>query len=150
VKHRRYRFRTITSITNPAIGRSIAMTHPTQASRAQDLEVLLRLNRGYVHAAETSDVRWYDEHLADDYMASNPDGSLCDKAGFLERIRRPYPGTQLESVDPRIPFAGELALVHSGFRYQRPDGTTGTGRYTDVYARRGAQWLCISAHFNRN
>ena len=60
------------------------MTDPTQASRAQDLEVLLRLNRGYVHAAQTSDVRWYDEHLADDYMASNPDGSLCDKAGFLE------------------------------------------------------------------
>lgn len=123
---------------------------PAPAARAPDLEVLHALNRGYVRAAEVADVRWYDQHLADDYMASNPDGSLCDKAGFLQRIARPYPGRNLETVDPRIRFVGDLALVHSGFRYERADGSAGSGRYTDIYARRGGQWLCISAHFNRN
>src|SRR3990172_9222016 len=48
------------------------------------------LNRGYLLAAEKSDVAWYAKHLAEDYMATNPDGSLVDRAGFLARIGRPY------------------------------------------------------------
>jgi hypothetical protein len=128
------------------------MTQATQAppqAGAQDLEILHDLNRGYVRSAETSDVRWYDEHLADDFVASNPDGSIADKAAFLARVARPYPGSHLAAVDPRIRFVADLALVHSAFRYDKPDGSTGSGRYTDVYARRGDRWLCVSAHFNR-
>ena len=60
------------------------------ASRADDLETLEALNRGYLLAAEKSDVAWYAEHLAEDYRATNPDGSFVDKAGFLARIGRPH------------------------------------------------------------
>ena len=56
---------------------------PTDAKVIETLEVL---NRGYLLAAEKRDVGWYAEHLAEDYMATNPDGSLVDRAGFLERI----------------------------------------------------------------
>ena len=44
---------------------------------------------------------------------------------------------------------GDLALIHGGFRYRKPGGQAGSGRYTDVYARRQGRWLCVSAHFNR-
>ena len=60
------------------------------ASRTDDLETLEALNRGYLLAAEKSDVAWYTEHLAEDYRATNPDGSFVDKAGFLARIGRPH------------------------------------------------------------
>lgn len=40
-------------------------------------------------------------------------------------------------------------MLHAGFRYDKPDGSAGTGRYTDVWARREGRWLCVSAHFNR-
>jgi hypothetical protein len=40
------------------------------------LETLEALNRGYLLAGEKADVAWYDAHLAPDYMATNPDGSL--------------------------------------------------------------------------
>ena len=116
---------------------------------ASDLETLQELNRHYVRAAETSDVGWYAEHLADDFLSSSVDGSLTDRAGFLARVARPYPGATLEAVDVRIRILGDVALIHAGFRYARPDGTAGTGRYTDVWARRGGRWLCVSAHFNR-
>jgi hypothetical protein len=49
----------------------------------------------------------------------------------------------------RIRLVGELALVHAGFHYTKPDGQAGTGRYTDIYAQRRGRWLCVSAHFNR-
>jgi ketosteroid isomerase-like protein len=116
---------------------------------ANDLETLQALNRSYVRSAETSDVRWYEEHLADDFLSTNPDGSLADRAGFLARMARPYPGSNLAAVDVRIRMLGEIAIIHAGFTYTRPDGQAGTGRYTDVWARRQGRWLCVSAHFTR-
>src|SRR5215213_8891909 len=104
--------------------RRVAMTHAPGALQAStdDLEVLQQLNRDYVRSAETSDVRWYDEHLADDFLASNPDGSLVDRAEFLARMARPYPGSKLEAVDVRIRRFGELAIIHAGFRYEKANG----------------------------
>jgi ketosteroid isomerase-like protein len=114
------------------------------------METTLRqLNGGYVRAAETSDVRWYAENLAEDFLASNPDGSLIDRETFLARMAQPYPGSNLKAVDVNIRILGEVALIHAGFRYDKPGGGSGTGRYTDVWARRQGRWLCVSAHFNR-
>jgi ketosteroid isomerase-like protein len=117
--------------------------------RAQDREILEDLNRNYVRSAEQSDVRWYSENLAEDFLSSSVDGSIIDRMAFLTRMARPYPGSNLEAVDVRIRFFGELALVHAGFKYRKPDGQMGSGRYTDTYARRQGRWLCVSAHFNR-
>ena len=54
----------------------------------------------------------------------------------------------MRPVEPRVRILGEVALIHSGFSYRKPDGSPGTGRYTDIYARRNGRWLCVSAHFN--
>ena len=116
---------------------------------ANDLEILQELNRNYLRSAETSDVRWYGENLAEDFLGSNPDGSLVDRAAFLERMARPYSGSNPEAVDVRIRFFGDIALIHAGFKYRKPDGQMGAGRYTDAYARREGRWVCVSAHFNR-
>jgi ketosteroid isomerase-like protein len=114
-----------------------------------DIEVLQELNRNYVRSAEESDVRWYGENLAEDFLSSSVDGSIIGKAAFLERIARKYPGSDLAAVDVRIRMLGEVALIHAGFRYTKPDGQAGSGRYTDIWARRNGRWLCVSAHFNR-
>jgi Domain of unknown function (DUF4440) len=113
-----------------------------------DLEVLLELNRNYVRAAETSDVNWFSAHLSAGFLNSSVDGSIIDRAEFLRRIARPYPGFNLRSVNPRIQFRDGLALIQSGFLYSKPDGTEGTGRYTDVWLRHERGWLCVAAHFN--
>ena len=118
-------------------------------ARTKDLKILEELNRNYVRAAEQSDVGWYAENLAEDFLASFVDGSIIGRAEFLKRVARPYPGSSPEAVDVRIRFFGELALIHAGFRYRKPDGRMGSGRYTDAYALRGGRWLCVSAHFNR-
>ena len=89
---------------------------------ANDFDTLQQLNRDYVRSAGTSDVRWYEENLAEDFLASNPDASLVDRTAFLARMARPYPGSNLEAVDVRIRVLGEVALIHAGFRYEKPDG----------------------------
>jgi ketosteroid isomerase-like protein len=118
-------------------------------SRADDLAKLEALNRGYLLAAEKSDVAWYTEHLAEDYRATNPDASFVDRAGFLARIARPYPGSNLRAPEVRIQHLGEVALIHARFEDTAPDGRTRGGRYTDIWARRDGRWLCVSAHFTR-
>ena len=114
-----------------------------------DQEVLQGLNRNYVRSAETSDVRWYAENLAEDFLSSNPDGSFIDRAAFLERMARPYPGTNLEALEVRIRILGDVAIIHAAFRDTKADGRTGLGRYTDIWARRQGRWLCVAAHFTR-
>jgi ketosteroid isomerase-like protein len=113
------------------------------------LETLEALNRGYLLAGEKADAVWYDANLAEDYMATNPDGSLVDKAGFLARFKKPYGGTNLRAPEVHIQLVGDVALIHCRFEDTKPDGSTGTGRYTDIWARRDGRWLCVSAHFVR-
>ncbi|MGH8739076.1 MAG: nuclear transport factor 2 family protein, partial [Burkholderiales bacterium] len=48
-----------------------------------DQEALALLNRDYIHSVQNSDVKRFDQILADDFLASNPDGSLVDKKAFL-------------------------------------------------------------------
>ena len=113
------------------------------------LETLEALNRGYLLAGEKADVAWYDAHLGEDYMATNPDGSLVDKAAFLARFKKPYGGTNLRAPDVHIQLVGDVALIHCRFEETMPDGQTGKGRYTDIWAKRDGRWLCVSAHFIR-
>jgi ketosteroid isomerase-like protein len=110
-----------------------------------DVDVLRDLNANYVRAAEEGDLAWYRANLADDYLCSTVDGKIAGKESFLKRIGNGSPGSRMRAVDVRIRLLGDIALIHAGFRY----GTDGTGRYTDIWARRDGRWLCVSAHFNR-
>jgi ketosteroid isomerase-like protein len=116
-------------------------------ARANDVLTLEQLNHGYVRAAQVSDVRWFDENLAACFMASNPDGSLADRAGFLDRIGRPSHNKDMAAVDTRVRVVGDVGVVDSGFQYTKPDGQAGVGHYTDVYGFLDGRWQCVSAHF---
>ena len=98
---------------------------------------------------QTSDVRRFDEILADDFLCSNPDGSLVDRKQFLEQTARPVTISDLEARDVQVRLLGEVAIIHARTSYTTPDGRAASGRYTDVWARRGGRWLAVSAHVTR-
>jgi len=116
---------------------------------ADDLDTLARLNDGYIRSVRASDVGWFREHLADDFLNSNPDGSLVDRTGFLAQIARPMALGDFRAEDVRIRLLGDVAVVHGRTVYRKPDGQAGAGRYTDVWARRDGRWLCVAAHVTR-
>jgi ketosteroid isomerase-like protein len=121
---------------------------PPIASRS-DLDTLLDLNRDYIRSVQTSDVRRFDQILADDFLCSNPDGSLVDREGFLKQTARPVGISNLEAHDVKVRILGDVAIIHARTTYTRPDGHAGSGRYTDVWARRERGWLAVSAHVTR-
>src|SRR5499427_9472059 len=124
-----------------------AMGNAVVKGRASDVQTLEQLNRDYVRAGQTSDTGWFDKHLAACFMASNPDGSLEDRGGFLTRIGRPNPSKNMAPVDTRVRVVGDVGIIDSGFRYTRPDGRDGADHYTDVYGFLDGRWQCVSAHF---
>jgi ketosteroid isomerase-like protein len=122
---------------------------PAETMTRTDLEVLEQLNRDYITSVQTSDVRRFDEILAADFLCTNPDGSLVDRAAFLAQTARPVTISNLTAHDVRIRILGDVAIIHARTSYTLPDGRTASGRYTDVWARRDGRWLAVSAHVTR-
>jgi ketosteroid isomerase-like protein len=114
-----------------------------------DHDTLVELNRDYIRSVQTSDVRRFEELLADDFLCSNPDGSLVDRKDFLKQTAMPVKISGLEARDVNIRLMGDFAIIHARTTYTLPDGRAGAGRYTDVWARRNGRWLCVSAHVTR-
>ena len=116
---------------------------------ANDIDILERLNGGYMRSVQNSDARWFEENLADDFLNSNPDGSLVDRAGFLAQIAQPATISNFGARDVRIRLMGEIAIIHGRTTYNKADGQAAAGRYTDVWVRRNGRWLCVAAHVTR-
>ena len=123
-------------------------THTHIASQS-DLHTLLDLNRDYIRSVQTSDIHRFNEMLADDFLCSNPDGSLIDRDAFLAQTARPVSISGLEAHDINVRLMVDFAIIHARTTYIRPDGGVGSGRYTDVWARRQGNWLAVSAHVTR-
>lgn len=121
----------------------------TDTTMQSDHETLLALNRDYIASVQHGDVQRFGNILADDFLCSNPDGSLLDKAQFLTQTAQPVTISGLVAEDVRIRLLGDTAIIHARTRYRTANGEQRQGRYTDVWARRGARWLAVSAHVTR-
>lgn len=121
----------------------------TQTTEQSDLEQLFALNDDYVDSVQHSDVARFDEILADDFLCSNPDGSLVDRAQFLRQTAQPVTIHDLRAGDVRVRILGDVAIIHARTSYTTAGGERRSGRYTDVWARRNGRWLAVSAHVTR-
>jgi ketosteroid isomerase-like protein len=119
------------------------------AAVAADLETLKPLNLEYVRSVEKANVRWFDRHLSPDFMNSNPDASLVDRAAFLAQIARGAGVSNIEAHDVLIRVIGDLAIIHARTTYKTPSGKEGGGRYTDIWSRREGRWVCVAAQVTR-
>jgi ketosteroid isomerase-like protein len=120
-----------------------------ETAARSDLDALLALNDDYIRSVQNSDLRRFGEILADDFLCSNPDDSLVDKAGFLAQTARPATVRGLSAEDVKVRVLGDIAIIHARTRYTTADGERRNGRYTDVWARRDGRWLAVSAHVTR-
>jgi ketosteroid isomerase-like protein len=116
---------------------------------SKDIDELTLLNRDYVASVQNSDVKRFDEILAQDFYCTNPDKSLVDRAAFLEQTAIPVKISNLRAEDIKIRVLGDFAIIHARTSYTTPDGQQAHGRYTDCWARQNGKWLAVSAHVAR-
>jgi ketosteroid isomerase-like protein len=110
---------------------------------------LRELNRDYISSVAASDVRRFEELLADDFLNTNADGSFVNRAQFLAQIARPMAVADFQCDDVLIRVMGDFAIIHARTTYRKADGHPGAGRYTDIWALRDGRWLCVAAHVMR-
>ena len=127
----------------------IARDHGMDEAK-NDVAQLTRLNQDYIRAVQHSDVKRFGEILAADFLCSNPDGSIVDRTQFLQQTARPVTIADLRAHDVNVRLMGDFAIIHAKTTFTTADGRAGSGRYTDVWARRGGRWLAVSAHVTRN
>ena len=94
----------------------------TNANAQRDLDTLTALNRDYFASVQKGDVKRFEEILADDFMCSNPDGSLLDKAEFLKQTAQPVTISGLVAENVRIRLLGDFAIIHARFNSRSADG----------------------------
>jgi hypothetical protein len=114
-----------------------------------DLDLLLRLNDDYITSIQTADVKRFSEILADDFLCTLSDGTLLSRAEFLKMVAKPSPIGNLRADKVNVRLMGDFAIVHASTSFTFPDGSAGSGRYTDVWARRRGAWLAVAAHVTR-
>ena len=114
-----------------------------------DIDQLTLLNRDYVASVQNSDVKRFDEILAEDFYCTNPDKTLVDRAAFLKQTAIPVKIKNLRVEDVKIRVLGDFAIIHAATSYTTPDGEQASGRYTDCWARQNGKWLAVSAHVAR-
>jgi len=113
------------------------------------LELLRKLNDDYIASVASRDVGRFEELLADDFLNTNPDGTLVTRAQFLAQIARLSPTADLRCEDVLLRPMGDFAIVHGRTVYTKPDGQRGAGRYTDIWALRDGNWVCVAAQVMR-
>lgn len=122
---------------------------PTHAGKPDNEARLSRLNQEFITAVSTSDVAWFETHLAPDFLCSNADGSLSDRTEFLKRAARPLELGAFAVQDVLVRMFGATAIIHGKTSFTHPDGQAGGGRYTDVWAQHANRWLCVAADVSR-
>ena len=115
-----------------------------------ELQTVRDLNDICIQSVAKSDVKRFDEILADDFVCTNPDGTLLDKPQFLEQTAAPLSVDRLALADAKIRVVGDLAIIHGRTTFALKDGRSGHGWYTDVWQKRQGRWLTISAHVGRS
>ena len=121
----------------------------TDTDAAKHLAVLQDLNHHYVRSVDQADVAWFERHLADDFLNTNPDGTRLDRAAFLAQIGRGSVVKDIREHDVTVRLLGGFAIIHARTRYTKPDGSTGNGWYTDDWQLRPEGWRCVAAHVSR-
>jgi ketosteroid isomerase-like protein len=116
---------------------------------SKDIDELTLLNRDYVASVQNSDVKRFDEILAQDFYCTNPDKTLVDRAAFLRQTAIPVKIKNLRAEDVKIRVLGDFAIIHAATSYTTSEGEQASGRYTDCWARQSGRWLAVSAHVAR-
>ena len=114
-----------------------------------DQNRLEQLNEQYIAAYMNADVNWYRDHLTDDFICIESDGSVLGKPEFLQQTARGPGVAEYKLAKIQVRFYGDAALVQATGLWTHKNGSNGVSRYTDIYARLNGDWKCVSAQITR-
>src|ERR1700760_299261 len=119
----------------PPTTRSGTVNQEREKRMDKDIDELTILNRDYVASVQNSDVKRFDEILAEHFYCTNPDKTLVDRAAFLKQTAIPVMIKNLRAEDDKFRLLGDFAPIHPAPSSATAEGEPAFGRYTDCWAR---------------
>ena len=116
-------------------------------------EELIRVANEWDRAMVENDAEAIGRYMADDWTIVGPDGSVGDKATFLELVKSgALSHDVMESEDLKVRVYGDTAVVTargvSGGRYQG-QAFRDVERSSCVFVRQQGHWRCVLTHLSR-
>lgn len=133
---------------------SAAAAPDAQSQRARsDQEILMQLERDWDEAFHRKDVGFIETVLAEEFIATYPDGSRGDKAKELAiaaTLKEPIESSTLDEFTVKV--YGDTAVVWFTQHLIVPSqGRTlaSASRYVDVFVLRAGRWQCVASQSTR-
>ena len=114
---------------------------------------LLKLENEFARAVASNNADALDRLLADDWIIVEPDGSIIDKARFLEVIRSgALSHESMKSTDLKVRVYGNTAVVTglttSKGKFMGQDFIS-CERATDIFVKQADRWQCVFTQLTR-
>ena len=126
---------------------------PAPASKSADASVeqtLTKIEHDATAAILKRDFATFGKFLADDAVITTPDGSMRTKAQVLAELKSGDLVLESSAIsDLKVRAFGDAAVVTyittDKGTYKKQD-ISGRFRWTDVFVRRGGNWLIVASH----
>lgn len=126
---------------------------PMDRGRAAKVkEDVLRVEREWSEAFKNRDKDALSRILADDFVYTDDEGRVSDKAQYIEAAVNVIRVQSYSVGDVAVRLAGEAAVVTgrwSGKLTVRGGDASGDFRYTDTLVRRGGRWQVLASQDTR-
>jgi ketosteroid isomerase-like protein len=113
--------------------------------------LLIDIERSLFDAIRKKDIDALSKIVADDFVFREPGRAEAGKADFLKSVKSfPLEILDIWSDNMAVSIFGDVALL-TGVQNARTRGKNGkdelsAGAFTDLFVKRGGQWLLVVAH----
>jgi ketosteroid isomerase-like protein len=119
-------------------------------AHAADDSKLVALENAWNQAQLHHDAKALDSLVGDNFIYTDTDGSVMDKAKFLEDIKdKSYRATLIANEDVRVDLYPSAAVVTGVYHTKGTDKGKPFehyGRFTDTWIFQNDQWRCVASH----
>lgn len=124
---------------------------PSQTRRSNIEQMIMQMEREWADAYVKRDAATLDRILANDFMDTDGNGNVQNKAQYIELARNPvgtfYSG---ELSDAKVRAYGESAVSTGRLVIKGSSREQGEAfRYTGVYVKRQGRWQAVASHLSR-
>jgi ketosteroid isomerase-like protein len=111
------------------------------------------LNRMWMAAYVNRDIEFLDQHVADDYVSTFPDGAVLDKKGEIDALLSgAVTLSEMHADEMTVRVYGSTAVITGQSTIKaKVQGRDESGqfRFTDVWVKQRERWLAVASQVTR-
>lgn len=138
---------------------TIAFTLLAHAQTNPAEQEILKIHAGLDNAFIKKDLAVFENIMAADYVYSDPQAKMMDRAGNIEQLKKEWADPSYKMLsstteNPKVKIMGDTALITADWTFTSQGTVAGAephfdkGRYTGVYEKRGGKWMLVAEHFS--